>query len=419
MQPKYDVIVAGGGSAGSAAAIAAARGGAKVLLLEEANCLGGTATHGLVNEIFSNLDGVGDILTEVCFMLGQNHLPRPDRFFNGEMLKFVWQYLAQQAGVEILFHASVFAAEVVEGRVTTVKFACCGQALEAAADWFIDCTGEGDLAAMAGAKFMKGDPEHGRQIAMTLMFQLIHSKVPVTPYLPPGITPYASESDISGLNVCVDLAEGRIYCNMSKIMELDSTDPEALTCAELNGREEMFQIIHYLQRTKYPDALPIASGGTIGIREGRRIIGENILTFADLQAGKSFADGTVVATTQVDFHSLTRKGATGWHKVIEPYAIPFGCMIAKGFSNLLMAGKCISVDQIVHSSCRMTPSCCGMGQVCGIAAALAVRGNWPDIRKLAATELRQHLAQSGFELDPQKHRKFYQGDHEGTPEDAT
>ncbi|MBM4080973.1 MAG: FAD-dependent oxidoreductase, partial [Planctomycetes bacterium] len=104
----YDIIVAGGGTAGSAAAIAAARRGRRVLLVEEQNCLGGTSTSGGVGEWFASLEGMGNIFEAIARELGHFGVPdRGPRFFNPEHLKAAWQFMAEKAGVHVLFHASV------------------------------------------------------------------------------------------------------------------------------------------------------------------------------------------------------------------------------------------------------------------------------------------------------------------------
>ncbi|MCH8514427.1 MAG: FAD-dependent oxidoreductase [Kiritimatiellae bacterium] len=113
-----------------------------------------------------------------------------------------------------------------------------------------------------------------------------------------------------------------------------------------------------------------------------------------------------VATCQIDFHSLTKAGNSGWRQRLEPYNIPFRCLVSKDFANLMMAGKCISVDQVVHSSSRMTPTCVAMGQAVGSAAALATELRTDNIRKVPMETLRAALTADGMELNPAKHRAF-------------
>jgi glycine/D-amino acid oxidase-like deaminating enzyme len=117
---KPDIIVAGGGTAGSAAAVAAARRGHKILLIEEGNCLGGVSTAGGVNEFYANLEGLGSIFTRLITEL-ENFGALHGRYFTGEYLKLIWQILADEAGVDILFNTSVVDAETEAGRLTGVR----------------------------------------------------------------------------------------------------------------------------------------------------------------------------------------------------------------------------------------------------------------------------------------------------------
>jgi hypothetical protein len=152
-----------------------------------------------------------------------------------------------------------------------------------------------------------------------------------------------------------------------------------------------------------------ASSAKIGIREGRRIIGDYILTQQDIlenPEGLDFNDGVAIATSQIDFHSLTKAGHAGWRQEIPPYAIPFRCLCAKDFENLMMAGKCISADQVAHASSRMTPTCCCMGQAAGTAAALAEESRAKNIRDISIAELRKILRADGIELNPSLHTPF-------------
>ncbi len=402
-----DLLVAGGGTAGCAAAIAAARRGHSVLLVEEANALGGTSTTGGVAEWFASLAGLGDIFDAVQAEL-QRYGSRHSRHFNPEHLKIIWQLLAEQAGVRLLLHASLVSATTDGPRVTSAGLVSCSRALTASARVFIDCTGEGDLAALAGAEFDQGDPATGRTLHMTLTFTLHDTGRPVAPYLPPGLSPIDTEADLPGLLALAPLGDGRVYCNMTKVMGHDPTDPLSLTDAECDARRQVARILHFLQRTRYPNHSLCATGARIGIREGRRLRGDMVLTQDDILGPepRDFPDGVAVATSQIDFHSLTRPGNAGWRQRVEPYAIPLRCLTVRGFANLLMAGKCVSADQVVQSSLRMTPTCCAMGQAVGTAAALALEGGLDDVRQVDVPALRAVLAAAGMELDPRRHEAF-------------
>lgn len=407
---ERDIVVIGGGTAGSAAAVAAARRGHSVLLVEEGNCLGGVSSGGNVAQWYAGLDGMGDIFSSIIRIM-DNFGARTNVFYNPyspEYLKIAWQLLAQDAGVEILFHTTlqdvITRGKIIKG----VRLVSCSQTIDVSAKFFIDASGEGDLGFLAGAQFMQGDPLKGRTLHMTLVFFLCDTGKPVKVYLPPGLEPINSEQELPGLHCHVKWIDNRIYCNMTKVVDHDPTDPFSLTDAECEARRQMIRIVHFLQRKYYPTYMICSSGSKIGIREGRRIIGDYILKKQDILGEEPFdcPDGICVATSQIDFHSLTKPGHRGWRQRVLPYAIPFRCIIAKDFNNLLMAGKCISVDQVVHSSCRMTPTCCGMGQSAGTAVSMAIEDHVKNIRDISIEKLRQQLRTDGMELDPRKHKGY-------------
>jgi hypothetical protein len=402
-----DVVVVGGGTAGCAAAIAAARRGHGVLLVEEGNALGGTSTSGGVWEWFASQDGLGDIFDRLKMELNRYGSLR-GRHFNGEHLKLIWQLLAEEAGVEILLHGSAIGAATEGGRVTGISVASCSKVLEVSGKVFIDCTGEGDLAALAGADFAQGDPQTGRTLHMTLTFTLCDTGASVVPYLPEGLEPIESQTELPGLLAMAPLVDGRVYCNMTKVMGHDPTDPLDLSAAELQARRQVAQVVHYLQRNGYPTFTLGSTGSHIGVREGRRIVGDYVLSEDDIlgPTPRDFADGVAVATAQVDFHSLTKPGNDGWRQRVEPYTIPLRCLLVRGLSNMLVAGKCLSADQVAQSSLRMTPTCCATGQAAGTAAAWGLEAGVADLRSVDVESLRGQLRAAGMELDPAKHEAF-------------
>ena len=403
---KPDVIVAGGGTAGSAAAVAAARRGHKVLMIEEGNCLGGVSTAGGVNGFYANLKGLGNIFTHLLTEL-KNFDAIQGHYFTGEYLKLIWQILADEAGVDILFHTSVVDAGTEGGSLTGVRTVSASQFMEFEAKYFIDTSGEGDLAFLAGAEYQIGHPENGRTLHMSLTAMFHDTGKLRESYLPPGFAAIHDKEDLPGLHGPVRLPDNRLYANMTKVMGHDPTDPVSLSHAEQEARRQLVRIAYYVQKL-HPTYALASSGQKIGIREGRRIVGDYTLTQEDITGAdsKDFRDGVAVATCQIDFHSLTRPGHVGWRQKVHPYAIPLRAMIPRGLKNLLVAGKPISGDQVALSSYRMTPTVCAMGQAAGTAAALAVEAGIDDIRHLDIRALREQLSRDGLELDPHKHKSF-------------
>jgi hypothetical protein len=408
IQTSYrpDIVIAGGGTAGSAAAVAAARRGHKVLLIEESNCLGGVSTAGGVNEFYANLDGLGNIFSYITQEL-ENYNALKGRYFIGEYLKLIWQVLVDRAGVDILFHTSVVDAETAANRITNVNAVSGSQFMTFQARYFIDATGEGDLAFLAGADYQVGHPEHGRTLHMSLTAMFFDTLELREPYLPPGYAPIHTREDLPGLHGPVKLEDNRLYANMTKIMGHDPTNPVSLSQAEQEARRQLIRIAYYVQKL-HPTYALASSGQKFGIREGRRIVGETRITKEDILGDepRDFPDGVAVATSQIDFHSLSQPGHVGWRQRVHPYAIPFRAMIPRGLVNLLVAGKPISGDQVAMSSYRMTPTVCAMGQAAGTAAALAVEANLEDIRDVNIKDLRRQLTHDGMELDPSAHKSF-------------
>jgi hypothetical protein len=273
----------------------------------------------------------------------------------------------------------------------------------------VDATGEGDLAALAGAEFMQGDPAGHRVLHMTLAAWMYDTGRPQPPHLPAGCEPIAGPDQLPGLGAGYHIDRNRLYLNATKVLGHDPTDPFSLSAAEREARRQLLRVVHYIQTHGFPTFALGGSGARIGIREGRRIVGDYILEHAAIlnrAEPLDFPDGVVVATSQIDFHSLTRAGASGWRERVTPYSIPFRCLCVRGLANLLVAGKCISTDQVVHSSCRMTPTCCAMGQAAGTAVALALEAGLRDVRELPVADLRRRLAADGLELDPRRHTAF-------------
>lgn len=233
----YDIIVAGGGTAGAAAAIAAARRGWHVLLVEEQNCLGGTSTTGGVGEWFASLEGMGNI-----FDASVRELERfgarygSQKVFNHEYLKIIWQLLAEQAGVELLFHASIFGVTKDGDTLTEVQIVCASRVLVAHARVFIDATGEGDLSFLAGASFLQGDPHSGTVLHMALTAWMYDTGKIQEPYLPEGLTPISGPEDLPGLGTGWVVDSHRVYLNATKVMGHDPTDPFSLSAAEREAR---------------------------------------------------------------------------------------------------------------------------------------------------------------------------------------
>jgi flavin-dependent dehydrogenase len=182
---KYNLIVAGGGFSGVCAAIAAARQGLSVLLFDKSNCLGGSAVNCLVlpfMNYYTSIDGEKFSLCQGIFKeiieelkkfsidMGENsgELPDQDFYYNEEYLKIVLNRMAISAGVELLFHSYLLSCDTAGGTVNSVKIANKSGICDLTADYFIDATGDANIAALGGFPYRLGREEDGLCQPMTL-----------------------------------------------------------------------------------------------------------------------------------------------------------------------------------------------------------------------------------------------------------
>ena len=171
---SYDIIVAGAGPAGFAAAITAGRLGARVLLLEQGHAVGGIATSGFMSHWTGDTEG--PLYDEI---LERSSQPEPEEFYgtsrhliNPDKVKLVMLEMLQEAGVELRLYSFVAAPLIEDGTV-------CGVITESKSGreaWrskvVIDATGDGDVAARAGAPFKVGREQDGGMQPVTVMFRI-------------------------------------------------------------------------------------------------------------------------------------------------------------------------------------------------------------------------------------------------------
>jgi hypothetical protein len=407
---ETEVAVLGGGIAGICAALAAARSGTRVLLVEHFAVTGGNATVGGVGSFCGETAGQGEAFDAIVAALDafgaiEPYTPYPDadnRKFNHEILAIVLQELLLQRGVKLLLHTSLVDVCANGGRVT--ECVVCGpsgpEALRAAQ--FIDCTGEAHLAHRAGLETMKGRPEDGLQLPMSMM-GFVREVAPedARSQLPEGwLHPVRTEADLPMTSQWPNGPRGKAL--KIKVPMFDATDTESMTAAEIAGRRRMMEVLDYFQRQEKQPWLLDHISPRIGIREGRRIVGDCVLGIEDLRAGRRFDDAIARGVYPLDGHKPDDEKRTyivpAEQRRVPPYQIPFRSLMPRGAENVLAAGRCFSADQLALSSARVMTSCAMMGQAAGIAAALAVQGKC-GIRAIDPADVRRIAAERGAMLD--------------------
>ena len=443
---RTDVVVVGGGPSGVCAAIAAARCGVKTLLVEQAGFCGGMATQGMVGPFMTCYDRKGEnmiirgLFSEIVdrmvergfaihpsqvragtaftswITLGHDHVTP----FEPEGLKLILDEMLTEAGVEILYH-TVFLEPVVEnGAVTGILVNSKKGTEMIRGSVFIDCSGDGDLAARSGVPFEMGNEELHQTQPATMFFhicnvdsQAVEADIQANIhnfYRKDGVNYRSFHWRVSQARENGDWDLKRVsiglyrmpkpdewYVNTSRLMDVDSTDNESLTKAEIEGRRQADQIIRFLR--KYvpgcENSRIKATASHVGIRESRHIRGEYRLTADDLIHGKVPEDSILLAANSVDVHG--RFGPTSnEYMPIEGdfYGVPFRSLVPVGVEQLLVAGRCVSADSTAAGAIRVMPPCMAIGQAAGTAAALAVRNACP-VRKVDTDMLRGVLKENG------------------------
>lgn len=412
---EWDVIVVGGGPSGCAAASAAAREGARTLLIEGTGALGGMGTSGLLNAWCPFTDGEKIIykgIAEKVFTESKKGVPhvRGNDWvpINGEYLKVVYDDLVLSHGVTVLFFTSMAAVEMKHKGVVDAIIVANKAGLSAyKAKVFIDCTGDGDLAAWAGADFMKGD-ETGAVQQGTLCFTLSN----VDPYefsLIGSVHTNRKESPIHSMvnnpkyNLVKDshmndklLGPGVLGFNAGHVT-VDSVDPASLTQAMMTGRKLVRQLHNGLKEFEpnvFGASYLASTAALMGIRESRRIKCDYTFTVDDWLARRSFEDGIGRNAYYIDVH---KQDATKYprYKKGESHGIPYRCLVPVGLKNVLVAGRCISTDVYAHGSLRVMPPSLVTGEAVGVAAGQICQSTAPDVHAVDTNRLRTRLKEVG------------------------
>jgi len=385
----YDVIVGGGGPAGIAAALAAARSGSRVLLIEANGCLGGVWTAGLLCWILdADKPGIMKELFERIDALGAKSNRRGSNkawCYDPEMMKWLLEDLAMEAGIRVQLHTRVVAAAVNGTHIDYVLTESISGRQAWSAHTFIDCTGNGDLAQRAGCGFDMGHPETGdlQPASMTVLITGLHYET-IEPYIGGGRheakVRLAKAIQACGIDpsYCLPVMF-HIYDDLYGFIPnhqygVTVDDAAGLTQATIEARRECHAIVAALRQSGEPwkDMRIVATTEHLGIREGRRIHGQYTVTIDDMRQGIRHPDAVCEVTFGLDVHN-TKRDNYEHSKVnkepIQPYEVPLRSLISRDRDNLLMAGRCISGDFFAHSSYRVTGNSVAMGEAAGLEAS--------------------------------------------------
>ena len=422
---KYDLIVVGGGLAGVAAAISAAREGLAVFLVEQTGCLGGAMSNSLVYPFMGyavTLPGEGrKILSEGifremrCRACGnqENTQAVPLHDFSPEAFKFALDDMVTEAGVKVLFHATLVKVRAEGRQIKTVILATKQGELEVEADYFIDASGDGDLMAFAGCEFQLGREQDGFCQPMTTCFRMANVDTEqvnnqTMAEVDRRYKQLQREGKITNPRENVlwfkgaGLGSNVLHFNTTRVVRCDPTDPFSLSEAEMIARRQVREMVEFLKQEDFPmfrNAVLVSVASSIGIRESRKLKGVHILTADELMKPMHFEDTIALGNYPIDIHNPDGSGTD--IRKLPPgtyYTIPYRCMLPKEFDNLLVSGRCISATHEAQSAFRIMPTCAALGQAAGMAAALAKK-TANTMHTLNVQVLREMLRKKGAVID--------------------
>ncbi len=426
---EVDVFVAGGGPAGVAAAATAARKGAKVFLAEGHSCLGGMGTAGALGMFCYLTDGVNfvssGIGTEVIDRLekarglapgSRKESPHGEMRFKPETMKRVYEEMLADAGADFTLHTTLIDTLVTDGVIQHAVCAAKSGLFAVKAKLFIDATGDGDLCAMAGAPFEKGDAA-GRMQPGTLCSvwgnidweaanAAGHGIWGQSSHLPRAFKDKVFSIEDPHLPGMYPTGDRLGHGNIGHTFGVDGTDERSLTQALIAGRKLILEYERfYKEYLKGYERMELAATGSLlGVRETRRITGDYVLCVDDFKKRAVFDDEIGRFGYPVDLHAPTpdkeaaKKFEEEFHslryKAGETYGIPYRSLIPQKLTNALVAGRCVSADRHIQGSIRVMPGCYITGQAAGMAAAIAAESG-KTVRQVDPKILRAALKAAG------------------------
>jgi glycine/D-amino acid oxidase-like deaminating enzyme len=424
VRQEADVLVVGGGSAGLCAAISAARMGARVVLVENYGFLGGTLTAvtlGSICGLYTVTENaiyptVGGLLPEILDRLAKREGARPPTrwlqtatmTYDPFLLRVVSDELVSEAGVRLLLHTRAVSVTMNSDRIAGVIFEGPDGRWACRAEVVIDCTGDGTIAALAGAEF-EMDPDAVQ--FPNPMFRLAGVDTErVARLTRPELKQHLEAAVAAGFDLprtsggLFVIHPGAVHLNVTRVARggrpPNTLDSDDLTWAEIEGRRQVM-----MYRDAFRDHVPgfencfvDECGARIGVRETRRIRGQYELSVDDVLNEARFDDAVACCSWPLEEHGAGRATRWVWLRPGGYYQIPLRCLLPVGVDGLMMAGRCVSASHEAQASLRVAAPCMAMGQAAGVAAAIALDSG-RQLSEVESDMVRAALREQGAILD--------------------
>lgn len=406
-----DVLVLGSGPAGFAAAYTAAKNGAKVILVEQSGDVGGISTSGLMSHWTGSCGSLlyYDILKRSSENNEGQFKNKITNLIDPEKLKTLYLEMLDEVGCRLMLYTFAEDAICDGDKVLGASVINKSGKTDIYAKVIVDATGDGDIAARAGAEFILGRESDNKMQPATLMFKVggvdyeravFLGSFESTYETPNGELQALAKEHIpypaGHILTYKTTLPGVVTCNMTNAVEIDGTAADDLTKATLVCRRQMDDIVKYLREfvPGYENCFIISSASLIGIRETRHFKGKYTLNEQDILEAKVFDDYVVKdAYFNFDVHNITgagldKTGVQKHFKQTKGYTIPYRCLLPEVKENLLLCGRNISGTHMAHSNFRVMPICIGIGEAAGAAAYISVSQN-RKLNDIDASEIRE------------------------------
>ncbi|WP_294481409.1 FAD-dependent oxidoreductase [uncultured Victivallis sp.] len=414
-----DLLVVGMGPGGLCAAVTAARQGLTVTAAEHYGSPGGMANVGEISPFMPNHCG-SEPLDRPLYIEWVNRMrnylaspPPPTAVKRGDDRSIPRYYamlatedMLLEAGVKLFYHHTFFDVVKEGKRISAMIFTGKSGLSAIRAKMVIDSTGDGDVAAGAGCDFEFGNAD-GYCQPMTLCFKLSHVDRSRTPDHRTISELYCRAKEAGKIDCpredvlfFSDFDGDVVHFNTTRVIQHDGTNAEELSEAEIIARKQMREFLVFLRASVpgYEQAEIQSVASQIGVRESRRILGLEYLTIEAFERRAKFPDAIARVNYPVDIHNPSGSGTDlRMLGADEYYEIPYGCIVPPSVENLLMGCRAISVDHALHSSMRVMPPVCSIGQAAGMAAAMALKAGC-NPAELEGSKVRAALKEFGANL---------------------
>jgi ribulose 1,5-bisphosphate synthetase/thiazole synthase len=411
---EVDVLVVGAGTSGCSAAVAAARRGVRVAIVDRYGFLGGTATAAMVGCLCGVYTCSPNTITVIAGHLREltdrlearrSGYKRKHRYqLDHEVFKLILDQWLCEAGVNILFQTQVVDTIVENGVVSGVIVENKAGRGAIRAKVVIDSSGDADVVARAGGRFEKS-PTADLQ-APSLVFTMAGVDIDRATKLSEAevsdLLRRATESGEFSFNrfsggFSPVPPEGKVHMNITRITNVDGTNPDDVSRAYLEGRRQVDEYARFAVKCLpgFEEAYIDQIAPQLGIRETRRVIGEYVLTVDDVLGARSFPDAICRGAWPVEIHPNDGTGTTRIHLDGDTYyQIPYRCLVPVQLDGVLVTGRCMSTTHEAHGSTRVMGPGIASGQAAGTAAALAVRAGYQP-RAVDVGALQSELERAG------------------------